>query len=96
MTTEIQSLFKSILSEGLTKIDNLTEEQLKATFQCPTCSGFIPNNENIGAYSGAISRRGFGEICSACGTREALEDYIAKGAGLDANSDWFKDHIVII
>ena len=23
-------------------------------FKCPTCSGYIPNNENIGAYAGAI------------------------------------------
>lgn len=45
-------------------------------FKCPTCSGYIPNNENIGAYAGAISRRdNKTEICSDCGTREALEDF---------------------
>jgi hypothetical protein len=75
MTDELQSLFKGILSHGLTVIDNLTDEQLKETFKCPTCSGYIPNNEDIGAYSGALSRHGHGEICSACGTREALTDY---------------------
>lgn len=49
-----------------------------AKFKCPTCSGFIPNNTQIGAYVGAISRRdGKTEICSACGTREALEDIIS-------------------
>lgn len=43
---------------------------------CPKCSGFIPNNENPGAYSGAISRRdNKTEICSACGTEEALADF---------------------
>ena len=65
-------------------------------FKCPTCEGYIPNNNTIGAYSGALSRHGHGEVCSACGTKEALADYIAKGAGLDANSNWFKNHIQII
>lgn len=46
---------------------------------CPKCSGYIPNNENPGAYSGAISRRdNKTEICSACGTQEALEDFLGK------------------
>jgi hypothetical protein len=46
---------------------------------CPKCSGFIPNNEMPGAYSGAISRRdNKTEICSACGVLEALEDYLSK------------------
>jgi hypothetical protein len=45
--------------------------------KCPNCSGYIPNNDHIGAYSGAISRRDSTvEICSACGTREALEDFL--------------------
>lgn len=40
---------------------------------CPSCDGFIPNNETPGAYMGAISRKdNKTEICSACGTREAL------------------------
>lgn len=43
---------------------------------CPLCRGWIPNNETPGAYSGAISRRdNKTEICSACGTVEALVDY---------------------
>ncbi len=46
------------------------------TKTCPKCSGFIPNNETPGAYSGAISRLDNStEICSACGTQEALEDF---------------------
>lgn len=45
-------------------------------FKCPTCDGFIPNNETPGAYSGAISRRdNKTEICSACGVDEALADF---------------------
>jgi hypothetical protein len=45
---------------------------------CPKCSGYIPNNKTPGAYMGAISRRdNKTEICSACGTLEALEDFIA-------------------
>lgn len=47
-------------------------------FKCPSCDGYIPNNENIGAYSGAISRKdNKTEICSACGTKEALADFFA-------------------
>jgi len=43
---------------------------------CPKCSGYIPNNETPGAYSGAISRvDNKTEICSACGTQEALESF---------------------
>jgi len=46
-------------------------------YKCPTCDGYIPNNENIGAYSGAISRTdNETEVCSDCGTREALGDFI--------------------
>lgn len=44
---------------------------------CPQCAGFIPSNENPGAYPGAISRRdNKTEICSGCGTREAMEDFL--------------------
>jgi hypothetical protein len=47
-------------------------------FKCPTCDGYIPNNNHIGAYSGAISRRdNKTEICSPCGNREAMEDYLS-------------------
>lgn len=47
---------------------------------CPICSGFIPNNETPGAYPGALSRRDNAtEICSACGTEEALEDFFRRG-----------------
>lgn len=46
-------------------------------FKCPACDGYIPNNHNIGAYKGAISRRdNKTEVCSDCGSREAIEAYI--------------------
>ena len=46
---------------------------------CPTCSGYIPNNETPGLYSGAISRLdNKTEICSACGTIEALRDFFRR------------------
>lgn len=44
--------------------------------QCPRCGGFIPNDFQPGAYPGAISRLdNKTEICSSCGTDEAIEDY---------------------
>ena len=40
---------------------------------CPTCGGYIPNNDTPGAYPGALSRKdNLTEICSACGTAEAM------------------------
>ena len=43
---------------------------------CPRCSCGIPNDANRGRYIGALSRRHrFVEICSDCGTAEALDDY---------------------
>lgn len=41
---------------------------------CPRCKGYIPNNEQAGQYMGALSRLdGETEICSRCGTDEALQ-----------------------
>ncbi len=48
----------------------------KDLVRCPKCSGYIPSNENPGAYPGAISRAdNKTEICSACGVAEALGDF---------------------
>ena len=57
---------------------------------CPKCSGYIPNNKTPGAYAGAISRRdNKTEICSACGTMEALEDFFGEEADtLDREVKW--------
>jgi len=44
---------------------------------CPRCLGFIPNNQTPGAYMGALSRTdNKTEICSDCGTEEAMQDFI--------------------
>jgi len=43
---------------------------------CPICRGGIPNNYQIGMFPGALSRfNNKTEICSACGTKEALACY---------------------
>jgi RNA polymerase subunit RPABC4/transcription elongation factor Spt4 len=44
---------------------------------CPNCeSSYIPNNVYPGEYPGALSRvDNKTEICSDCGTMEALDDY---------------------
>jgi hypothetical protein len=52
---------------------------MKVPSVCPSCNGWIPNNENPGAYPGALSRLdNKTEICSACGEREALQDYLGE------------------
>lgn len=46
--------------------------------QCPRCLGFIPRNEKPGQYIGALSRMdNQTEVCSECGTEEALVALIA-------------------
>jgi len=55
---------------------------------CPRCGGYIPNNVTPGAYPGAISRLdNRTEICSECGTQEALEDYFG-GMSIKPMSEW--------
>jgi hypothetical protein len=47
--------------------------------QCPGCGGWIPNNENPGAYPGALSRYdNHTEICSDCGQKEALAQFFSQ------------------
>ena len=68
----------TILDAILWLMENRPDLDLEKAMEhkCPTCSGFIPNNERIGEYSGAISRiDNKTEVCSACGTNEALLDY---------------------
>lgn len=44
--------------------------------KCPRCGGLIPNNEQPGAYPGALSRvDNKTEVCSECGTLEAIEQF---------------------
>lgn len=59
---------------------------------CPRCLGFIPSNDAPGMYPGAISRAdNKTEICSACGTDEAMQDYI-NGAVTSRDMFPIKDH----
>jgi hypothetical protein len=49
---------------------------------CPLCDGYIPNNDQPGAYPGALSRRdNKTEICSECGVREAFAGFIRSYGG---------------
>ena len=57
---------------------------------CPRCSGFIPNNENPGAYPGAVSRvDNETEICSACGVAEAFKDFATAYPDSPIPPKWF-------
>lgn len=56
-------------------------------YKCPRCEGAIPNNETPGAYPGALSRfDNKTEVCSACGTAEALDDFA--GIELSGPENW--------
>lgn len=49
---------------------------MKVPNVCPRCQGWIPNNEQPGAYPGAISRiDNTTEICSSCGSDEAVLEW---------------------
>jgi len=53
---------------------------MKATKEriCPRCGGDVPNTEFKGQYPGALSRTdNLTEICSDCGTHEALEQVLS-------------------
>ena len=42
---------------------------------CPRCGGNVPNDRDKGRYPGALSRVANYEICSQCGTDEAIRDF---------------------
>ena len=47
---------------------------------CPRCLGDVPNTLNKGEYPGALSRvDNLTEICSACGTDEAMTQFMSAG-----------------
>jgi ssDNA-binding Zn-finger/Zn-ribbon topoisomerase 1 len=49
-------------------------------FICPRCGGDVPSKEHKGEYPGALSRADNAtEICSACGTDEAMVQFQNKG-----------------
>lgn len=54
----------------------MNTKELHRNLICPRCMGYIPNAEFAGMYPGAISRLdNKTEICSECGSLEAIEDY---------------------
>ena len=56
---------------------------------CPRCGHYIPNDENPGAYPGAMSRTdNKTEVCSPCGQAEALEDFLAE---VTPQEEWVKN-----
>lgn len=55
--------------------------------QCPRCGGGIPNNTTPGEYPGALSRwDNETEICSECGTQEAMIQFEKRGYRGDGNT----------
>ena len=56
--------------------EKMNAKDKKSNIDCPRCEGFIPNNKTPGYYCGALSRAdNKTEICSECGTEEAMEDW---------------------
>ena len=61
-------------------------KDMKDKYKCPRCAGYIPNNIQVGQYVGALSRTdNKTEICSSCGTAEALEQFVG---ALMPQSQW--------
>lgn len=67
---------------------------------CPICYNYIPNNQTPGAYPGALARYdNQTEICSECGTTEALVGMMAPAEVLSAweqSGRSFKDYQQLI
>lgn len=56
---------------------------------CPRCGHLIPNDEQPGAYPGAISRADNStEVCSDCGQHEALEQFSSADHSCTPVSEW--------
>lgn len=57
---------------------------MSITPECPRCGGGIPNSQHPGLYPGALSRwDNITEVCSDCGTQEAMAQFFAAKAKLD-------------
>ncbi len=64
---------------------SVTQGKYGTNIKCPRCGGGIPNNVQKGQYPGALSRwDNLTEICSACGTEEAMLQWEAFHKGKDA------------
>jgi len=56
---------------------------------CPRCGHYVPNDDNPGAYPGALSRTdNKTEICSPCGQAESIEDFLTV---IMPQSEWVKN-----
>ena len=56
---------------------------------CPRCGHYIPNDERPGAYMGARSRAdNKTEVCSACGTHEAMQQFMSDDHSCTPISEW--------
>lgn len=62
---------------------------------CPRCNGLVPSNLNPGAYPGAMSRateyRDI-EVCSRCGTDEAIRQVETGSVEMVANWPLINPH----
>ena len=64
----------------------MSNVKVMKTTTCPRCLHQIPNDQNPGAYMGALSRKDdVTEVCSACGTEEAMIQF---GGGDLSNEEW--------
>ena len=65
------------------------EERMSTTNDCPRCGHLIPNDEQPGAYPGALSRAdNKTEVCSDCGTHEAMEQFTSDDHTVTPISEW--------
>lgn len=56
---------------------------------CPRCGHQIPNDKTPGAYPGALSRTdNTTEVCSACGTHEALQQFSSADRSCTPITQW--------
>jgi hypothetical protein len=56
---------------------------------CPRCGHFIPNDEQPGLFPGARSRADNAtEVCSECGTHEALQQHYSEERACTPISQW--------
>ena len=68
--------------------------------RCPICFEYIPNNQNPGKYPGALARYdNQTEICSECGTTEAMVGFMATPeilATYQKSEKTFEDYRILI
>lgn len=69
--------------------DEMERRQQDDGFTCPRCGGGIPNDAMRGEYPGALSRAdNRTEVCSQCGTDEAMEVFLSADHTCTPVSAW--------